>query len=106
MVISWYHTTGQIDHHWYHRTWDHPISNNGLDVFVLVSLSYVNVWSDDDTAARAFLAGYTTADNPSMVGTQGTPAVYAIKKCTSIRVQLDVYGNIEAGMSWVVFSGI
>ena len=101
----WFQATGQIDHEWYAEHWNHHISDVGLDVFVMISLSEVNVWGDDDTAAVAYLNAFKIVDNPDeWLRPEHTQPVHTISKCTDISVGLDVYGNIVATILWVVFA--
>jgi len=95
---NWRKTSGSSS--WKSYSWPVNVSGN---IGAMVSLSRLNFYEDDDTAAYAYIVGYRTQANPGIAYTQGEPSVIFVNGCTQVIFGLKIYGDIQAGISAAIF---
>jgi hypothetical protein len=84
---------------WVTRSWPVNVSGN---IGAMVSLSQINVFNDDNTAAIAYIAGYTIGTNPPAL-TAGHPSAIFLTGVTQLVFGVDLYGNLDAVVTLAVF---
>jgi hypothetical protein len=90
-------TKTNYSHNW-SPTYSWPIKiQPAANIGAMVALSKINLYSDDDVAAYAYILGYRTTQNNNIDSfTSGQPSVIFLNGCTKLIFALELYGSIRA----------
>jgi hypothetical protein len=98
ILVNWVVTSGSSS--WKNYSWPVNVSGN---IGAMVSLSQLNFYNDDNTAAYGYIVGYRTQTNPNIAYTSGEPSVIFVNGCTQVIFGLKIYGAVRARISGAVW---